>query len=159
MHKYNFKILVTILVISILSSFAMLMLDKPSQGNKIGKNFSEITQLLPQKDKPVLLHIFATWCKSCKADISALKNKEVHDKYEVVGMLWRDSEDRLAYHLEKYPNTYDRVIIDFDDKISFALGVIGVPETFIFDKNGMVIYNHIGTISKDEILNVSIEKH
>ena len=48
--------------------------------------------------------------------------------------------------LEKYKNPYQEVLIDSKGELSINLGVFGVPETFVVDKNFKIIDKHIGPI-------------
>ncbi len=120
----------------------------------IGTSFSQYKEITSTSNKPVLLHVFATWCRTCKHDLAVLQDSEIQKKYEIVGLLWHDSPNNLKNFLEHNPDLYSRVVVN-GSKLAFDLGIIGVPETFIFDKHGTLLYNHVGTISKNKILDVT----
>ncbi len=154
----NFIPFMAIVLFSIFMGSLLSHNSQINHSNKLGKNLAQYQELITSSDKPLLLHVFATWCKTCKYDLAVLSDKEIQEKYEIVGLLWQDSEDRLSYFLEKNKGIYTSIIVNPDTKLSMDLGIIGVPETFIFDKRGTIIYNHIGTISKKEVLNVAAQK-
>ena len=43
----------------------------------------------------------------------------------------------------------DRVIFDSDGKIGMELGVYATPETFLINKEGLILYKHIGEITPE----------
>lgn len=120
----------------------------------IGTSFSQYNEVKSTSSKPILLHVFATWCRTCKYDIATLKDSDIQKRYEIVGFLWHDSQSNLKNFLDQNSNIYSRIIVN-NSKLAFDLGIIGVPETFIFDKHGTMIYNHVGTISKNKILDAT----
>ena len=53
-------------------------------------------------------------------------------------------------------NPYDYVGIDKDGLVGLEFGVFGLPETFIINASGKIVYKHLGPLTKeiikDEIL-------
>jgi cytochrome c biogenesis protein CcmG/thiol:disulfide interchange protein DsbE len=52
--------------------------------------------------------------------------------------------------LQRWGNPYRAVAADFQGRTAIDLGVTGVPETFIVDKQGRVRYKQIGPISPED---------
>jgi len=65
----------------------------------------------------------------------------------LLGLSYDDSmaEDRLF--LEERGNPFDVNMVDLGGSLRIDLGVTGAPETFLVDKNGMILYRHIGVIN------------
>ena len=53
-------------------------------------------------------------------------------------------------------NPYTFVGLDPDGKVAFEFGVFGLPETFIINKEGKIIFKHTGPLTK-EIINDEIK--
>lgn len=61
----------------------------------------------------------------------------------------------------KWAIPYTRTGADLDGRVAIDWGVYGVPETFIVDRQGRIVYKQIGRITPevlDEILRPFIEK-
>src|SRR3546814_3631129 len=102
-----------------------------------------------QKGKPRLLNIFASWCVPCAAEapqLAVLKEAGV----AIDGIAIRDSREDLDRFLARWGNPYARIGSDVDSSVQIALGSSGVPETFVIDGKGMIVYQHIGAIRKEQ---------
>jgi len=100
--------------------------------------------------KPKLLNIFASWCVPCIAEapyLKALADRGV----EVNGVAIRDTREDLTAFLERNGNPYTRIGSDKISKIQFDLGSSGVPETFVIDGKGKIVYQHIGDIRAKDV--------
>ncbi|MEQ1498842.1 MAG: DsbE family thiol:disulfide interchange protein [Novosphingobium sp.] len=97
--------------------------------------------------KPRLLNIFASWCVPCVAEIPMLMELKASGA-EVVGIAVHDNSDDLARFLATNGNPYSRIGMDQDGKAQIAFGSAGVPETFVVDGAGKIIYQHIGIVTE-----------
>ena len=68
----------------------------------------------------------------------------------------KDKEEDMIKFLKNYGNPYSEIGVDQLGSIAIEWGVYGVPETFLIDENGKIIYKHAGAIShevyKDKII-------
>ncbi len=48
----------------------------------------------------------------------------------------------------KWGNPYLSVGKDLEGKVAIDLGVNGAPETFLIDKQGIVVYRHVGALDE-----------
>lgn len=99
--------------------------------------------------KPRLLNIFASWCVPCVAEIPMLLELKASG-VEVVGIAVHDNSADLARFLATNGNPYSRIGLDQDGKTQIAFGSAGVPETFVVDGNGKIIYQHIGVVTEPD---------
>ena len=49
---------------------------------------------------------------------------------------------------KNYGNPFNKLGLDNDGSTSIQWGVYGLPETFLINENGEIIYKHIGPIMK-----------
>jgi peroxiredoxin len=100
------------------------------------------------RGQPVMLNIWATWCIPCRDEMPALE--ALHRQYgdaglRVVGVsidaagLTRDIEAFLG----EVGVTFT-ILHDPADRVSRVFRVIGVPETFLIDADGVVVRRWIG---------------
>jgi len=74
----------------------------------------------------------------------------------VIGIAYKDKYLDTKKFLDNFGNPYIETGIDKSGKIAIEWGVYGVPETFLINKKGEIIYRHAGpllySIFKDEVL-------
>ncbi|MBK5264061.1 MAG: DsbE family thiol:disulfide interchange protein [Alphaproteobacteria bacterium] len=103
-----------------------------------------------QKGQPRLLNIFASWCVPCAAEapqLAALKQAGV----SIDAIAIRDSREDLDRFLARWGNPYARIGSDVDSSVQIALGSSGVPETFVVNGKGIITYQHVGEIRKEDV--------
>jgi cytochrome c biogenesis protein CcmG, thiol:disulfide interchange protein DsbE len=100
--------------------------------------------------KPRLLNVFASWCIPCVAEVPMLlKLKQLG--VEVDGFAVHDSTEELTKFLGANGNPYTRIGLDQGGRAQMAFGSAGVPETFVVDGKGQIIYQHIGVVTEEDI--------
>ena len=100
--------------------------------------------------KPTLLNIFASWCVPCIAEapqLLALQQAGV----EINAIASRDTPEDVANFLNRWGNPYSRIGSDTTSKVQLAIGSSGVPETFVIDGKGIIVYQHIGEIRQEDV--------
>ena len=112
-------------------------------------NNEEILMSQNLKGKYTLINFFASWCTPCRAEhhLFFKIKKEIPELY-ILGFSHKDDLSDSKKYLEKEGNPYAFVGIDRDGKIAFEFGVFGLPETFITNKDGEIIYKHTGPLTK-----------
>jgi len=100
--------------------------------------------------KPRLLNIFASWCVPCVAEVPMLMELKASGA-EVVGIAVHDNSTDLAKVLAANGNPYSRIGLDQNGKAQIAFGSAGVPETFVVDGSGKIIYQHIGVVTAEDM--------
>lgn len=121
----------------------------PSLSHPQGKFSPEIW-----KGKVTLLNVFASWCESCIAEHALLMDLAKSGQVEILGLGWRDKPEKLRDWLKVRGNPYRQAGVDEHGKTTMALGLSGVPETFVFDKQGRIAYNAKAPLTEDEVNNV-----
>ncbi len=100
--------------------------------------------------RPRLLNIFASWCVPCVAEIPMLiRLKDMG--VEVDGLAVHDNTADLTKFLADNGNPYTRIGLDQAGKGQIAFGSAGVPESFVVDGQGKILYQHIGVVTADDI--------
>lgn len=130
------KLVPSPLIGQMIPSFASEMLLNP------GKKAS--TEDL--KGKPYLLNVWASWCAACRQEHPVLLRISESDEILVIGLNYKDQRSNSISWLENYGNPYQFSFYDLKGKIGMDLGVYGVPETFLVDRDGTIIYKHVGPL-------------
>ncbi len=133
-------------------TFVSKMLGQKVESFPLALLDAKKTLAMPEAGKVTVLNIFASWCESCQAEHAALT--AFAGKLPVIGLAWKDKPEKIKIWLAKNGNPYTAVLLDEKGQSTLPLGLSGVPETFVFDKKGVVRYNKKAAVDAEEIENV-----
>jgi len=107
------------------------------------------------KGRLTLVNIFASWCAACRTEhplLAALAKKPV----VMVGIAYKDKAADARRVLREGGNPFAIVAQDQDGRLQHALGLDGVPETYLIDQQGIIRFRQAGPLTeaaiRDEIL-------
>lgn len=115
------------------------------------------------RGKVVLFNIWATWCHPCRDEIPELR--AIHAKYrdrglELVGVSVDadGTDDAIRGFMNEFQMTYP-VWRDPDERVSTRFLAIGVPATYLIDRQGILRWRKTGPIApNDTALSAAIER-
>ena len=119
--------------------------------------------LADQRGKVVLLNVWATWCHPCRDEIPELQ--AIHTRYkarglELVGVSVDadGSDEAIRSFMRDFEMTYP-IWRDPDERVSTQFLVVGVPATFLIDREGVLRWRKTGPIQpNDTTLAAAIER-
>ncbi|MDF1877871.1 redoxin family protein [Sulfurimonas sp. SAG-AH-194-L11] len=103
------------------------------------------TLYTPDRDKPLIVHLWATWCPTCKLEADNINR--ISKYYEVITIAVDSGSD---YDIDKYMKEHDlhyRVINDNKYSLSESLNIKVFPTTLIYDKNQKLVFSEVGYTS------------
>jgi len=109
-----------------------------------------VVRLSDLRGKVVLLEFWATWCPPCKAavpDLIALADKYNGRDFVVLGIAMDEGSgaaERVKVFTAEMKINYP-VVMGSED-IGRAYNVMGVPASFLIDKQGRIASSHVGYI-------------
>jgi cytochrome c biogenesis protein CcmG/thiol:disulfide interchange protein DsbE len=101
------------------------------------------------KGDVVLLNVFASWCPGCKYEHPMLMQLAAKSEIPIYGLSWKDRQVDAARWLARNQSPYRRVGLDEAGRVGIDLGVTGVPETFVIDRDGRVRYRYPGPLTEE----------
>ena len=116
------------------------------------KNYDVLTQKDLQKKEIKIINFFASWCPPCKVEHPQLI--ELSKSFNLYGIAKKDKPQQLLTWLEELGNPFKKVGLDNEGMVSIEWGVYGLPETFIVDDSGVIIYKHIGPVMKKDVIEI-----
>lgn len=94
-----------------------------------------------------LLNVWASWCVACQAEHPVLVEFSRRHAVPLIGLNYKDRRDDALRWLGKYGDPYRASLSDTDGRVGIELGVYGVPETFVIDRDGVIRYKQIGEVT------------
>ena len=99
--------------------------------------------------KTVIVNFFATWCVPCQMEHPYINQLSKEKGIKVIGINYKDDPKKAIEWLQKLGNPYSNVVVDPNGNIGINWGVYGMPETFIVNKNNIVLYRQAGPITEE----------
>ncbi len=96
-----------------------------------------------------LVNVFASWCIECRVEHPLLMGLAERGAIPIHGLNYKDKPKDAARWLDTLGDPYARTGADLDGRVGIDWGVYGVPETFLVDARGRVVYKHIGAITPE----------
>ena len=115
------------------------------------------TKILSNQDiinKFSLINFFASWCAPCKTEHPFfIKLKNQFPELLIIGINHKDNKEDAINFLGMEGNPYNFVGNDYDGNIGLEFGILGLPETFLTNEQGKIIFKHMGPLTKDIMKN------
>ena len=154
-----------IIVIILISSFSLIYLLQKKDSNKppsalLNENLPEINlvnlfneeEILSNydlKEKTIMINFFASWCAPCKVEHPLFFDiKKKYPNLYLIGIDHKDKKEDALIYLGGEGNPYDYVGVDKKGSVGLEFGVFGLPETFLVNSSGKIIYKYLGPLTK-----------
>lgn len=110
--------------------------------------------LSEHRGEVVVINFWASWCDPCRDEAPFLERawrKRKDQGVMFIGVDYLDSEKEALAYLAEFDITYPNGP-DLASKISQQYRITGVPETFIVDQEGDIVFFKPGPMTEEELL-------
>lgn len=104
------------------------------------------------KGEVSIVNVWASWCVPCRTEHPFLVSLKERSKAPLFGLNYKDQAAAARRFLGHYGNPFVAVGADRNGRTAIDWGVYGVPETFIVDGKGRIVYKHVGPIDEAAII-------
>ena len=105
-------------------------------------------RLSDYRGKVVLVNFWATWCPPCRREMPSMERLSQQLQGEPFVVLAIDQQetpdDVFVFTGQLDPTPHFPILLDRNSAVAPAWGVLGLPTSFIVDKNGRIAYRAMG---------------
>ena len=117
----------------------------PLQASPLG-NLPPVTEAMIRSGDLKLVNFWASWCGPCRVEHPNL-TELANNGLPVVGLNYKDSPANALAFLEELGNPYIGVSA-IEGRQALEWGVYGVPETFLVDESGTILFRAAGPVTQ-----------
>ncbi|MEO1918602.1 MAG: DsbE family thiol:disulfide interchange protein [Paracoccaceae bacterium] len=94
-----------------------------------------------------LVNFWASWCAPCRAEHPILMSM-AEDGINIIGLNYKDKPENALAFLEELDDPFAKIGTDSAGRTGLEWGAYGIPETFVIDGEGKVLYRHTGPLTQ-----------
>lgn len=131
--------------------------DLPS--TMIGREAPALLKIVDLRDDPAptsedlqadgikFVNFWASWCGPCRAEHPLLEAMS-DEGMTLIGINYKDLPKNALSFLEELGDPFTKIGADSTGRTGLEWGVYGVPETFVINGEGKVLYRHPGPLTQ-----------
>ncbi|MEK7660767.1 MAG: redoxin family protein [Pseudomonadota bacterium] len=127
------------------------LIGQPAPTLQIFTIDNQIMDLGKYRGRPIIVNFFASWCAPCRAEHPSLLQIGHDESVVLIGIAYRDNPTNNRNYIEQLGNPFAQIGLDLQGAAGASFGLSGVPETYIIDKAGIIIYKHKGEITAGDV--------
>jgi cytochrome c biogenesis protein CcmG/thiol:disulfide interchange protein DsbE len=116
-----------------------------------GKSIPGFTNTDLADGKVKVVNFWASWCAECVNEHPLLEDLKTTGGIGLYGVAYKDQDEAARRFLGRYGNPFDAVGTDFTGRTGIDWGVYGMPESFIVDGKGTIVYKQVGPMTPEII--------
>lgn len=155
MKKILFIAFIVFIVFGLFRHVRLETLEQPPLIDRVAPAFQLPRLTQPDKSMTLddlkghitVLHVFAAWCSICRTEQPFLRILGQQQSIYFYGYDFMDTHQNALMWLRAVGNPYAIIAYDATGMTAKTWGIVGAPETFILDPNGMIRYQWIGPLT------------
>jgi cytochrome c biogenesis protein CcmG/thiol:disulfide interchange protein DsbE len=103
------------------------------------------------RGKLTLVNVWASWCLPCREENPIILDLAKDPRLTVVGINYKDQTDNALRFLGELGNPFSAIGIDPRGKAAIDWGVYGIPESYLVDASGTIVYKRVGPFDEKSL--------
>ncbi|ABM45308.1 hypothetical protein H704_01170 [Bartonella bacilliformis Peru38] len=99
------------------------------------------------KGRVTLVNFWGSWCPPCRQEHPILMEIAKDQRFDLIGINYKDNKDNAQRFLNNFGNPFKYVGFDASGYTAINWGIYGPPETFVLNKDSVIIATHIGPLT------------
>jgi cytochrome c biogenesis protein CcmG/thiol:disulfide interchange protein DsbE len=100
--------------------------------------------------QPMLVNVFASWCIPCRVEHPVLSGL-AQEGVVLQGINYKDAPADVKAWLNELGDPFQHIGSDRNGRAGIEFGVYGVPETFVIDGDGQIVYRQVGPVQPQDL--------
>lgn len=105
------------------------------------------------KGKLTLVNVWASWCIPCREEAPVIDALAEDKRINLVGINYKDKSGNALRFLGDFGNPFAAIGVDPNGSSAIDWGVYGIPESYLVDASGKIIYKKVGPFDPQGIQN------
>ncbi|WP_414692799.1 DsbE family thiol:disulfide interchange protein [Pararhizobium sp.] len=105
------------------------------------------------KGKLTLVNVWASWCVPCREENPLILQLSKDPRLTVVGINYKDKTENALRFLGELGNPFSAIGVDPRGKAAIDWGVYGIPESYLVDASGTIVYKRVGPFDDRSLKN------
>lgn len=117
----------------------------------------DIVDLAGLRGQVVVLNFWASWCVPCRyehGDLVTAAGRYQPLGVRFYGIVYQDSPRNAKAFIDELGGINYPSLLDEGTRTGIAYGITGVPETFVIDQAGTIVFKHNGPITAGQLASV-----
>jgi len=123
-----------------------ILIGQPVPDFRLPDLFDKRQTIENLEGRPYIINVFASWCLPCRAELPTLMRLK-SEGLPIIGINWKDNQKDATMWLAKWGNPYLAIGSDPKGELAVDLGISGVPETFVVDAQGKIVFHFTGPVN------------
>lgn len=99
-----------------------------------------------------VVNFWASWCRPCVEEHPWLGALAERSGVAVYGVNYKDAPESARRFLGRHGNPFTATGADPSGRGAIEWGVYGMPETFVVDGRGRIVYKHVGPLDGEALM-------
>ena len=141
--------------------FALSLITSCSSNSSTNRNWPSVTvqnmdgvdinSSVVFNNNTTVIALWSTTCIPCRVELPQLQDfAATHPEVDVIAVNLGDAPNSVQQYVQELGLTMP-VIIDFEGRVSTALGITSLPSTLVLSPSGKVVTTHLGEITAAEL--------
>lgn len=105
-----------------------------------------------------VVNFWASWCGPCIDEHPLLMSLKDEAEVDIFGVNYKDTPANARRFIGRYGNPFAKLGTDASGRGAIEWGVYGMPETFIVNGRGEIVYKHVGPITDVSLKSILLPK-